>query len=127
VEGADANSLPGAVPQEIKEERRARLMALQQQISLEKNQARLGQTLEVIVDDYGELPGLVVGRSKYDAPGIDGLVYAETDGTVKIGDIIQVRITQAEAYDLHGEMVGRVAWKPNVPVIKNVAKETIQV
>jgi len=127
VEGADANSLPGAVPQEIKEERRARLMALQQQISLEKNQARLGQTLEVIVDDYGELPGLVVGRSKYDAPGIDGLVYAETDGTVKIGDIIQVKITLAEAYDLHGEMVGRVAWKPNVPVMNNVATETIRV
>jgi len=127
VEGADANALPGAVPQELKEARRARLMALQQQISLEKNQARLGQTLEVIVDDYGELPGQVVGRSKYDAPGIDGLVYAETDGTVKIGDIIQVRITQAEAYDLHGVMVGPVAWKPTVLVMQSLATETIRV
>ncbi len=127
VEGADANALPGAVPQEVKEERRARLMALQQQISLEKNQARVGQTQEVMVDDYGELPGQVVGRSKYDAPGIDGLVYAETDGTVKIGDLIRVRVTQAEAYDLYGEMVGRVAWKPGVPVMHNVATETIRV
>lgn len=127
VEGAEANRLPGAVPEELKEERRSRLMALQQQISLEKNQARLGQTLEVIVDAYGELPGQVVGRSKYDAPGIDGLVYAETDGTVKIGEMIWVRITKAEAYDLHGEMVGRLAWKPRIPVMHNVATETIRV
>lgn len=127
VEGADANSLPGAVPEEVKEERRARLMALQQKISLEKNQARVGQTLEVIVDDYGDLPGQVVGRSQYDAPGIDGLVYAETDGTVKIGDLIRIRVTQAEAYDLHGQMVSRLPWKPGVPVMHNVATETIQV
>ncbi len=127
VPGAEANALPGAVPEEVKEERRARLMALQQQISLEKNQARIGQTLEVIVDEYGELPGWVVGRSKYDAPGIDGLVYAETDGTVRIGDIIRIRITRTEPYDLYGEMVGRVPWKPGIPVMKNVAIETIQV
>lgn len=127
VEGAEANHLPGAVAQEVKEERRSRLMALQQQISLEKNQARRGQTLEVIVDEYGELPGQVVGRSKYDAPGIDGLVYAETDGTVKIGEMIRVRITEADAYDLHGEMVGRLAWKPRIPVMHSVATETIRV
>lgn len=127
VEGAEANHLPGAVPQEVKEERRSRLMALQQQISLEKNQARLEQTLEVIVDEYGELPGQVVGRSKYDAPGIDGLVYAETDGTVRIGEMIRVRITKADAYDLYGEMVGRLAWKPRIPVMHNVATETIRV
>ncbi|RDI96659.1 30S ribosomal protein S12 methylthiotransferase RimO [Meiothermus sp. QL-1] len=108
VEGAEANALPGAVPEEVKEERKARLMALQQAISLEKNRARVGTTLEVIVDDYGGLPGQVVGRSKYDAPGIDGLVYAETDGTVKIGDIIRVRVGEAGPYDLYGEMVGRV-------------------
>jgi ribosomal protein S12 methylthiotransferase len=124
---ADANTLPGAVPEEVKEERKARFMELQQRVSLEKNRAKMGQTLEVMVDDYGELPGQVVGRSKYDAPGIDGLVYAETDGTVKIGDIILVKVVEAEAYDLHGEMVGRVPWKPNVPVMGNVATETIRV
>ncbi|MCX7784064.1 MAG: radical SAM protein, partial [Meiothermus sp.] len=124
---ADANALPGAVPEEVKEERKARFMELQQRISLEKNRARVGQTLEVIVDDYGDLPGQVVGRSKYDAPGIDGLVYVETDGTVKIGDLIRVRVTQAEAYDLYGEMVGRVPWKPGVPVMHNVAIETFRV
>ncbi len=127
VEGADANALPDAVPDEVKEERRARLMGLQQRISLKKNQTRVGQTLEVLVDDYGELPGQVVGRSKYDAPGIDGQVYVETDGTVKIGDIIRARVIHAEAYDLHAEMVAAVPWKPNVPVMGNVAIETIRV
>ncbi|PZA08957.1 MULTISPECIES: 30S ribosomal protein S12 methylthiotransferase RimO [unclassified Meiothermus] len=115
VEGADANALAGRVPEEVKEERRARLMELQQSLSLEKNRAKVGQTLEVIVDDYGEEPGVVVGRSKYDAPGIDGLVYAETDGTVKIGDLIRVHITRAEAYDLYGKAVGNLAWEPRVP------------
>jgi len=127
VEGADANALEGQVPEEVKEERKARLMALQQRLSLEKNQARIGQTLEVIVDHYGELSGQIVGRSKYDAPGIDGLVYADTDGTVKIGDIIRVQVSQAQTYDLYGEAVGAVAWKPNVPVMGNVAVETIRV
>jgi ribosomal protein S12 methylthiotransferase len=56
VPGADANALPGAVPEEVKEERRARFMELQQRISLEKNRAKVGQTLEVIIDHYGELP-----------------------------------------------------------------------
>lgn len=127
VPGADANVLPGAVPEEVKEERKARFMELQQRVSLEKNRAKIGRILQVIVDDYGELPGQVVGRSRYDAPGIDGLVYTETDGTVKIGDIIKVKVIRAEAYDLHGKMVGLVPWKPNVPVMGNVAIETIRV
>jgi ribosomal protein S12 methylthiotransferase len=122
VEGAEANALPGAVPEEVKEERRGRLMALQQRISLEKNRARVGQTLEVIVDDYGELPGQVVGRTRYDAPGIDNQVYVETDGTAKIGDIIRVQVTRAGAYDLFGQMVGRVPWKPAVPMIVGASR-----
>ncbi|HEU4740227.1 MAG TPA: 30S ribosomal protein S12 methylthiotransferase RimO [Meiothermus sp.] len=122
VPGADANALENPVPQEVKEERLARLMEVQQRLSLEKNRARVGKTLEVIVDDYGEEPGMVVGRSKYDAPGIDGLVYAETDGTVKIGDLIRVRIREAAEYDLWGEAVGSVAWKPKVPQLGMAGK-----
>jgi ribosomal protein S12 methylthiotransferase len=127
VQGAQANALSGAVPEEVKEERRARLMTLQQGISQEKNQAKVGQTLEVMVDDYGELPGQVIGRSQHDAPGIDGLVWAETDGTVKIGDIIRVRVDRAEAYDLYGQQVGLVPWKPGVPVMGDIAIETTRV
>jgi ribosomal protein S12 methylthiotransferase len=127
VQGAQANLLPGAVPEEVKEERRARLMTLQQGISQEKNQAKVGQTLEVMVDDYGELPGQVIGRSQHDAPGIDGLVWAETDGTAKIGDIIRVRVDRAEAYDLYGQQVGLVPWKPGVPVMGDIATQTTRV
>jgi ribosomal protein S12 methylthiotransferase len=112
VEGAAANALPGKVPEEIKAERYARLMALQQELSLENNRHKVGRTLQVIVDAYGELPGEVVGRSKADAPEIDGKVFVQTDGTVKIGDIVEVKITRADAYDLWGEAVGSVAWRP---------------
>jgi ribosomal protein S12 methylthiotransferase len=121
VEGADANALQGPVAQELKQERQQRFMQLQSQISLDKNRQKVGQTLEVMVDNYGDLPGQVIGRSKFDAPGIDGLVYADTDGTVKIGDIIRVKIHQAETYDLHGEMAGVVPWNPRVPQLGHIA------
>lgn len=114
VPGAVANSLPNHVPEDIKQERYARLMQVLQQVSFAKNQRRVGQTLTVIIDDYGELPGEVIGRSKFDAPGIDGNIYATSDGTVKIGDMVKVIIRQAEHYDLHGEVVSHVQWKPNV-------------
>jgi ribosomal protein S12 methylthiotransferase len=114
VPGAAANDLPGHVPEEVKGERYARLMERQARISLAKNEAKVGRTLEVIVDDYGELPGDIVGRTKADAPGIDGTVYADSDGTVKIGDIVRVKVDRADSYDLHGEVVGAVPWRPNV-------------
>ncbi|WP_243026721.1 30S ribosomal protein S12 methylthiotransferase RimO [Thermus albus] len=104
VEGAEANTLPNPVPEEVKEERKARLLELQARISLRKNQGFVGQTLEVLVDELPE-PGLAVGRSYRDSPGIDGLVYAETDGTARVGERIQVRITRAETYDLYGIQV----------------------
>ena len=114
VPGATANALPGAVPEELKKERFARFMEVQQAISLEKQRSRVGQTLEVIVDDYGDLPGDIKGRSKFDAPDIDGTVFAASDGTVKIGDIVEVRVSEASAYDLHGEVVTTIPWRPNV-------------
>ncbi len=115
VEGAAANELPGAVPDDLKDERYARLMELQQAISLDINRSKIGTTAQVIVDDYGDLPGEVVGRGKGDAPNIDGKVFASSDGTVKIGDIVEVKVTGADAYDLQGDMVGEVNWRPRVP------------
>ena len=114
VPGAAANSFAGQVPEEVKQERFERLMAAQQEISLSINRSKVGRVLEVIVDDYGEFPGDLVGRTKADAPGIDGNVFAVGDGTVKIGDIVKVKVTGATAYDLTGDVVGAVAWKPNV-------------
>lgn len=104
VEGAEANALSGHVPEEVKEERKARLMEVQAEISLRKNQSFVGKTLEVLVDELPE-PGLAVGRSYRDSPGIDGLVYVETDGTVRVGERIPVRITRADTYDLYGVQV----------------------
>ena len=114
VPGAVANSFDGQVPQELKQERFERLMAVQQEISADINQKKVGQVLDVLVDDFGEFPGEVVGRTKADAPGIDGTVLVTSDGTTKIGDIVKVKITGATAYDLTGEAVGAVAWRPNV-------------
>ncbi|MBS3965932.1 MAG: 30S ribosomal protein S12 methylthiotransferase RimO, partial [Truepera sp.] len=117
VDGAAANELPGAVPEEVKQARQAELMTLQQGISWRKNQAKIGRTLEVIIDDYGELPGEVIGRSQADAPGIDGSVSAVSDGTVKIGDLVMVKVTAADTYDLRGEVVAAVPWRPKVPLL----------
>jgi ribosomal protein S12 methylthiotransferase len=122
VEGADANRLDDHVPENVKQERLERLMALQQQISLEKNQARVGKLLEVIIDelndDDDDAAGTkLIGRTKADAPGIDGCVYVAAGalvGQVKIGDIVRVRIEDADEYDLYGEALEVVAWKPNV-------------
>ena len=114
VPGATANALPDHVPQDLKQERFERLMALQQAVSFQKNQEKIGTDIEVIVDDYGDFPGDIVGRSKADAPGIDGTVHATSDGTVKIGDIVKVRVTGADMYDLKGDVVTSLPWRPNV-------------
>ena len=73
-------------------------MALQQQISLEKNQALVGKTLDVLIEGQGD--GLSMGRTYRDAPEIDGLTILE--GEIPSGEMIPVRITDAMAYDLHG-------------------------
>ncbi|MEX2536616.1 MAG: 30S ribosomal protein S12 methylthiotransferase RimO [Trueperaceae bacterium] len=115
VAGAAANSLEGKVPDEVKQERYARLMELQQQISLDKNRARVGSLVEAVIDDYGELPGEIIARTIYDAPGIDGTVTASGDGTLRIGERIEIRIDGAGAYDLQGEVARVLPWRPHVP------------
>ena len=100
-EGTAAARLEDDVPPEVKEERRERLMAVQQHISLAKNQALVGRTLAVLVEGQGE--GLSVGRSYRDAPEIDGLVLVQAE--LPVGQIIPVRITAALEYDLVGETV----------------------
>lgn len=128
VDEADATHFDGLVPEDVKQQRYERLMEFQQAISSAKLQARIGRIEEVIIDDYNEEPGQLIGRSKADAPGIDGNVYcvhgelAESEaaraiaaGDVKIGDIVRVLIEDADEYDLYGEIVEIVPWNPNVP------------
>ena len=102
VEGASANDLPGAVPEEVKQERLARFMALQAEISADKLERKVGTVQTVIIDEVdGEL---AIGRSKADAPEIDGLVQIQ-DGAaagLKPGDFCEVRIMGSDEHDLFG-------------------------
>lgn len=101
VEGAAANDLPGAVPEEVKEERYARIMEKTAAISAAKLQARIGRTLEVIIDEVGEEGG-ATGRSQADAPEIDGEVFLRDAGHLRQGDIVRVEIEDADEHDLYG-------------------------
>ncbi|HLU82768.1 MAG TPA: 30S ribosomal protein S12 methylthiotransferase RimO [Trueperaceae bacterium] len=112
---ADANSLPGLVPEEVKAERLGRLMTLQAGISREKLAGKVGTDIEVIVDDYGDLPGEIRGRGHGDAPDIDGSVIASSDGTVKIGDIVTVRVEASDDHDVFGVVTASLPWRPAVP------------
>jgi ribosomal protein S12 methylthiotransferase len=96
--GTPSSPLGDPIPAAIKEERYQKLMELQQGISLQVNQAFVGQVLDVLIE--GQDNGLQIGRSFRDAPEIDGLVLAE--GEASVGDIVPVRITGAMAYDLTG-------------------------
>ena len=100
--GTRAAELPSQMPTEVKEERYARLMELQQGISLARNQQVVGRVLKVLVEGQGK--GLSVGRSYRDAPEIDGLVIVE--GELPVGEMVPVRITGAMEYDLVGEKEG---------------------
>lgn len=98
-EGTPAAELPGALPEEVKVERYERLMALQQGISRQINEAQVGRTLDVLLEGQGD--GLSVGRSYRDAPEIDGMVILT--GELPVGSMLPVRITGAMEYDLLGE------------------------
>ena len=103
VQGAAANDLPGAVPEEIKEDRYARLMERTAAISAAKLQAKIGRTIQVIVD-VADGEGGVTGRSTADAPEIDGAVYLR-DAFFQPGDIVSVLIEDADEHDLFGTPV----------------------
>lgn len=104
VDGASANALPGHVPDELKQERWERFMATQQAISAQRLQAKIGQTLEVLIDDTGD--GGATGRSAADAPEIDGSVFIDLDDGTQLnpGDRVQVTVTGADEYDLFGRL-----------------------
>lgn len=98
VEGAAANQLPDAVPEEIKEDRRRRFMELQEEISRQRLAAKVGREMTVMVDELAD--GQVIARSSADAPEIDGLVYVDEAGDVQPGDFIAVEITGSDTHDL---------------------------
>ncbi|MEJ2396197.1 MAG: 30S ribosomal protein S12 methylthiotransferase RimO [Candidatus Thiodiazotropha sp.] len=101
VAGAQANDLPGALPESVREERRARFMQVQAAISRERLQAKIGSEMIVLVDEVREKQ--VVARSPADAPEIDGRVFIPGGWELEPGDFIRVRITGATAHDLQAE------------------------
>ncbi|WP_421832414.1 30S ribosomal protein S12 methylthiotransferase RimO [Limnobacter sp.] len=107
VDGAVANALDNPVPEEVKEERRARLMELQEKISLSRNEAKLGKVMQVLVDETDEEG--IVARSKADAPEIDGNVFIpmpeDKARQPKPGDFINVLIDDCDEHDLWGRIV----------------------
>jgi ribosomal protein S12 methylthiotransferase len=105
VEGAAANALPDPVPEEVKEERRARFMEVQARISAAKLARRVGRTLTVLVDEVRP-DGVAVARSAADAPEIDGVVWIEEARSLKPGDFASVRVTGADEHDLHATRIG---------------------
>lgn len=102
VEGAPATEMSDQVPEDVKEERFHRFMQLQQEISAERLKQKIGQTLDVIVDEIDDEG--IIGRTKADAPEVDGLVYIEnlSGAPVKVGEFIKVTITHSDEYDLWG-------------------------
>jgi ribosomal protein S12 methylthiotransferase len=104
VDGAAANALPGALPEKTKEERRARFMALQENISAQRLRRRIGKTLTVLVDELK--PDDAIARSSADAPEIDGIVHVAPDPALKAGEFATVRVTRAGTHDLWAQVVG---------------------
>ena len=102
VEGAPATEMADQVTEDVKEERFHRFMQLQQEISAERLKQKIGQTLDVIVDEIDDEG--IIGRTKADAPEVDGLVYIEnlSGSPVKVGEFIKVTITHSDEYDLWG-------------------------
>ena len=103
VEGAKANELEGAVPEEVKEERLARFMEKQARISAARLQAKIGQTIDVLIDEVDEEGA--IGRSKADAPEIDGMVYLNDETDLVPGQMVQVVVEHADEHDLWGRLV----------------------
>ncbi|WP_421235342.1 30S ribosomal protein S12 methylthiotransferase RimO [Aeromonas enteropelogenes] len=104
VEGAKANELPDPVPEEVQEERFQRFMELQQQVSVRKLARKVGQEMTIIIDEVDEEGA--TGRSAADAPEIDGLVYLNGETSLKPGDMVKVRIDEADEYDLWASLIG---------------------
>jgi ribosomal protein S12 methylthiotransferase len=103
VDGAAANALPDPVPAAVKEERRARLMAVQAKVSAGRLRAKVGRTLDVLVDSSAD--GSAIARSAADAPEIDGVVTIEDGGSLAAGSFARVKITGSTEHDLSARCV----------------------
>jgi ribosomal protein S12 methylthiotransferase len=103
VEGAAANALPGMLPEDVREERRARFMQVQQEISRARLARKVGTVQRVLLDEVG--PTVAMGRTAADAPEIDGVVYVKKGRRkLDVGTFVDVSIASADEHDLHGTL-----------------------
>lgn len=103
-ENTPADTLADDIPEQVKQDRAARIMELQQDISLTKNEAKVGQTLKVLIDRCEG--GYFVGRTEFDSPEVDNEVLIKTEGNyLRVGDFATIHITSASDYDLYGDPV----------------------
>jgi ribosomal protein S12 methylthiotransferase len=107
VEGAPARDLPDHVPEEVKQDRLARFMAVASRISAARLQAKVGRIEEALVDDIRN-DGTAIARTRGDAPEIDGHIFLKGFTGLKAGDRVRARVTRADAYDLWGEPEGLI-------------------
>jgi ribosomal protein S12 methylthiotransferase len=98
VEGATANELAGALPEAVREERKGRLLRHQEDISTQRLESKIGQRLQVLIDDIDDEGA--IARTEGDAPDIDGLVYITDGHELKVGDFAEVTITDCDVHDL---------------------------
>lgn len=103
VEGASANALADHVPEELKQSRWERFMAHQQAISEQRLRNKIGQEIDVLVDEVDQ--DTIIARSSADAPEIDGVVYVQSSKQLAPGQLVRVRVTDADAYDLHAVVI----------------------
>ena len=103
-EGTAAANLPDQVPEEVKQERLQKLMETQQAISRARNERRIGQLVEVLIEGFDG--SRAYGRSYAEAPDVDGKVYLEGTGALAVGSYVYARLTRAEEYDMIGEFAG---------------------
>ena len=107
-EGTPAASFEGQLPEEVKEERRERIMEIQQEISLQKNLSLIGRRFEVFVEGYIPGENLYVGRTYMDSPDVDSYFYFESDYELLSGDFVLAQVTHSDEYDLFGEMLEKL-------------------
>lgn len=102
VDGAAANALPGALPDEVREERKMRLMRHQEDISTQRLEAKIGHTMTVLIDDIDEEGA--IARSAGDAPDIDGLVYIGDGHDLEVGEFAEVTVIDCDVHDLYATL-----------------------
>ena len=104
-EGTRAAEFPNQISEEVKKQRQDELMALQQEVSYDNNQRMLGKQLEVLVEGYLYEEDVYIGRSYREAPNVDGYIFINAEEEIVSGEMVTVRITDANEYDLIGEIV----------------------